>query len=482
MNILVLAFDALHNGLLPPYGGTWRESDFLNRLAADSLVLDSFFADRLQLSEIYRALWEGSKTQHDFPSGMNLSLPQAALRAGFQTALFSDDLDVLENPLTDGFQIIESTNVPELDGFRESQAFLNDDFKQTEGADLAEALDHREAIANDLESTQLFQEFVALSDLIESLQSNSQKAGDAAEKSDDFLKQTSDGSEKNREDGKPFFLWAHLSSLGNTWDAPEEYRSQYVEEGDLPALKSAIPPCQPLIPDSNGNYDADEKLQLAQTYGGQLAVWETCLDALLGFLEDSGLKEKTAVFILSTRGIGLGEHGQVGLSDPTFHTEFSRLSGFIRVPLPGWGLRRTHALISYADIQDALRTIVSSDLKAEETEEKSEKLGTSEEKKPSEKVAEKAEDSPVLPNWMTRTNEPVQDRIIGRDGSQAVFQTRAWRYLYSLSRPEQGRLYAMPDDRWEINDIAEICPEIIQKAILQQNSPQLDEDLTSIWR
>ena len=477
MKILVLAFDALHNGLLPPYGGTWRESDFLNRLAAESLVLDSFFADRLQLSEIYRALWDDSKTRQDSPSGLNLTLPQAALQAGFQTALFSDDLDILEHPSIDGFQIIESTNVPESAGDREVQAFSNGGSEQAEAARLADTLDRREAMANDLESTQLFQEFVALSDLIESLRSNSQKAGDAAEKSDGFPKQASVGSEKNRENGKPFFLWAHLSSLGNTWDAPEEYRSQYVEEGDLPALKSAIPPCQPLIPDSDGNFDPDEKLQLAQTYGGQLAVWETCLDALLGFLEESGLKEDTAVFILSTRGIGLGEHGQVGLSDPTFHTEFSRLSGFIRVPLPGWGLRRTHALVSYSDIQDALRTILSQNLQTEEIEELSEENAETP-KEPTERTV----DRPVLPNWMTNTNEPVRDRIVGRDGAQAVFQTRAWRYLYSLSKPEQGQLYAMPDDRWEINDIAEICPEIIQKAIQQQNSPLLDEDLISIWR
>ena len=423
MNILVLAFDALHNGLLPPYGCTWRESAPLNRLAAESLVLDNFYSDKLFLPEIYNSLWKRSECDSRPSIGFGGTLAQATTQAGFRTALISDDYSVLAHEASEGFQIIESTGLSET---------------TEEGSDSLSDYIEMAKIAPNLESTQLFKEFAALSDLLESLRQTGGSRDD-----------------RDSQTGQPFFAWAHFSSLGNRWDAPEKYRSMYTSDGDLPPLESAIAPCQPLVPDAEGNIDPDQKLQLSQTYGAQLSVWETCLEALLDYMEETGLKENTLLLVLSTRGIGLGEHGQVGLADPTFHTEYCRLSGFIRSPRSGWELRRTRALVSFDDIQDALRQI----------------MGT---------VPESSDG--FAPDWLEKTNGVARDRILGRAGNLGLIQTPAWRYLYPVDNPAQGRLYALPDDRWEINDIADICPEIIEKVLQQQNSPQLADVLTSIWR
>ena len=309
MNTLVLALDGFHAGFTGFGGCTWIETPELDSLAAQGVIFDRFFTDRLKLSAIYDTIW-GRERQ---------TFAQRIEQLGFKTALFSDTEDVLEHRASTGFQIIESALTAESNS----------------------------ALAEELEQTRLFETFASLADLIQELS-----------KSD-----------------KPFFCWAHIGSMGRIWDAPYSYRSQYAAEGDLPPLENAlVPDALPVnfepkvandaestvtipilqsaaLTDSDGQTSVpdDVKVQLAQTYAGQVNVLDDCLSLLTTDLKQTGLWDKTALALFSTRGIGLGEHGEVGMSYPTFHTEFARLTGLIRAPQPLFGPRRTQALIAPAD-------------------------------------------------------------------------------------------------------------------------------------
>lgn len=403
MNALVLAVDGLHSGFTGYGGCTWIETPEMDALAAQGVVFDRFFTDRLKLSAIYDTIW-GGKDQ---------TFAQRVAQRGFKTALFSDSEEVLEHLGTAGFQIIESSldeeTSPEL--------------------------------ADELEQTRLFETFASLADLIQELS-----------KSDE-----------------PFFCWAHIGSMGRLWDAPDSYRSRYAAEGDLPPLDSAIIP--DLLPvsqelnagnatdsmvtvpilqsaalsnsDEQTSVPDDVKLQLAQTYAGQVNVLDDCLSLLTTDLQETGLWDKTALALFSTRGIGLGEHGEVGLNYPTFHTEFARLTGLIRAPQPLFGPRRTQALIAPADWSGLLETLATNP------------------------------ESFVLPAGCCR--------LLSEEDDRRVVQTAAWRYLYDVSAPHDGQLYVMPDDRWEVNDTSSICENVIEEILSVTEQSELSELLTNVF-
>lgn len=403
MNTLVLAVDGLHSGFTGYGGCTWIETPEMDALAAQGVVFDRFFTNRLKLSAIYDTIW-GGKDQ---------TFAQRLAQRGFKTALFSDSEDVLEHPGTTGFQIIESS------------------LREETSPDLAQ----------ELEQTRLFETFASLAELIQDLS-----------KSD-----------------KPFFCWAHIGSMGRLWDAPESYRSQYAAEGDLPPLDTAlIPDMLPVSQERNPDADAsqavtipilqsalpnnsdeqtsvpdDVKLQLAQTYAGQINVLDACLSLLTTDLKETGLWDKTALALFSTRGIGLGEHGEVGLNYPTFHTEFARLTGLIRAPQPLFGPRRTQALITPADWSAALETLATNP------------------------------DSFAFPAG--------RSRLLSEEGGRRVVQTAAWRYLYDVSAPHDGQLYVMPDDRWEVNDTSSICENVIEAVLSVTEQSELSELLTNVF-
>ena len=375
----------------------------MDALAAQGVVFDRFFTDRLKLSAIYDIIW-GGKDQ---------AFAQRIEQMGFKTALFSDTEGVLEHRASNGFQIIESS------------------LSEEATPDLAQ----------EFEQTQLFETFASLADLIQELS-----------KSD-----------------KPFFCWAHIGSMGRLWDAPDSYRSQYAAEGDLPPLDRAlVPDALPVNLEQNADSDAeptvtipilqstaqndsdeltsvpdDVKLQLAQTYAGPDNVLDDCLSLLTTDLKQSGLWDKTALALFSTRGIGLGEHGEVGMNYPTFHTEFARLTGLIRAPLPLFGPRRTQALITPADWSGLLESLAANP------------------------------ESFALPIG--------RSRLLSEEDDQRVVQTPAWRYLYSVSAPHDGQLYVMPDDRWEVNDTSSICENVIEEILSVTEQSELSELLTNVF-
>ena len=403
MNTLVLALDGFHAGFTGFGGCTWIETPELDALAAQGVVFDRFFTDRLKLSAIYDIIW-GGKDQ---------TFAQRIEQMGFKTALFSDTEDVLEHRASNGFQIIESSLGEEASP----------------------------ELAPELEQTRLFETFASLADLIQELS-----------KSD-----------------KPFFCWAHIGSMGRLWDAPDLYRSQYAAEGDLPPLDSAvIPDALPVTVEQNaGNAaeptvtipilqsaalnDSDEqmpvpddvKLQLAQTYAGQVNVLDDCLSLLTTDLKQSGLWDKTALALFSTRGIGLGEHGEVGMNYPTFHTEFARLTGLIRSPQPLFGPRRTQALITPADWSSLLESLTANP------------------------------ESFAFPVG--------RSRLLSKEDDRRAVQTSAWRYLYDVGAPHDGQLYVMPDDRWEVNNTSSICENVIEEILSVTQQSELSDLLTNVY-
>jgi hypothetical protein len=230
---------------------------------------------------------------------------------------------------------------------------------------------------------------------------------------------------------EPFFLWCHLAGLGTAWDAPLNFRESYREEGD-PEVPSAADVPDRMLPES---YDPDELLGIAQAYAGQLSLLDGCLDALLEELDGSDAGKDTLLIVTSTRGFPLGEHRRVGPCDEALHGELLHVPLMIRFPDRTAAAQRTQALAEPADLWATLWQYL--------------KLG-------------ELPRSPTALSWLPIIKQeagPRHDRLCmaGAKNERAI-RTPAW-FLRAVG---DGELYAKPDDRWEVNNVANRCLDIVE--------------------
>jgi len=230
----------------------------------------------------------------------------------------------------------------------------------------------------------------------------------------------------------PWFVWCHLGMLGRLWDAPMDLRRQFCEEGDPEPWSAVEVPQLALAPD----HDPDELLAVSHAYAGQVAVLDACLGALRQFLLDDPAGRQTMLVIAGARGLALGEHGCVGPTGDPLFGEVVHLPLLLRFPDGLGAAARSPALVEPADLWATLGELL---------------------------LPDPPPPRPTARSLLTLLHEqqpaqPWRDRlaIVGRGGQRAL-RTPAW----YLRTDEKVELYAKPDDRWEVNDVADRCQEVV---------------------
>jgi arylsulfatase A-like enzyme len=258
------------------------------------------------------------------------------------------------------------------------------------------------------------------------------------------------GDRLDSSDG-PFLLWCHLSGMAGPWDAPYEFRDRYAEPGDPAPPRGVDVPRLVLEED----FDPDLLLGITQSYAGQVSLLDTCVAALVEFLGESPAAEETLLVLLSSRGFPLGEHRRVGACDDALHGELVHVPMMIRFPGDQGdtlgAAARSQALVTPADLRATLLDWWDVAL-------------------PDAPDAGSFGESlmPIVRGEV----ESVRDRlcIAGGDTVRAIrtiaggdtvraIRTPAW-YLRMDEEPE---LYAKPDDRWEVNDVANRCRDVVEE-------------------
>jgi hypothetical protein len=229
----------------------------------------------------------------------------------------------------------------------------------------------------------------------------------------------------------PYLLWCHLGGLGTTWDAPMSFREAYCEEGDPP------PPVGADVPDRmlDAHYDPDELLGMRQSYAGQVTMLDTCLGALLDDLADSPAGEETLLTVTSSRGYPLGEHRRVGLCDDALFGELVHVPCIMQWPTSEDATLRSQALTEPADLwATLLDSFHIADVPHSPTG---------------------ASVRPIVRGEVDASHDRLC--LAGNNGHRAIC-TPAW-YLRGAVEPE---LYAKPDDRCEVNNVASRCQEVVE--------------------
>jgi hypothetical protein len=294
----------------------------------------------------------------------------------------------------------------------------------------------------------------------------------------------------------PFVLWCHLGALGTTWDAPQEFRELYCEPGDPPPPTAAEVP-DLLLPD---DYDPDELLGISQAYSGQVSLLDACLGAFVEYLRGSPLGKDTLLALTSARGFPLGEHGRVGPCDDAPYSELVHVPLMLRFPDLRGASARSHALVEPADlwatlldwwqIADRPPSPTGLSLMPAIDHISGAAAGSS---GSVETTVGRAGHGPKVGRDVLVSDESFRDRVcIKGQAHVRAIHTPAW-YMLGGVEPIAGRkcdltraanggtdaghadgeqpdssfqnrnhLFAKPDDRWDVNDVASRCGEVAE--------------------
>jgi len=233
----------------------------------------------------------------------------------------------------------------------------------------------------------------------------------------------------------PFFLWAHFEGFRGDWDFPMSYRKRYqIDEDPDPYPGVALPEIM------GNNLDPDTKQSVLEAYSGGVAVLDETLAGLLAFLEEVGLAENTMVLFMSTRGFSLGEHGIIGASDDLYG-ENVHLPLFLRFPDGTYSGFRSQTLLQPSDLVCRCSAIGNGGWQ------------TADSRQQTADGSRWCWYSGVLPE------APDEVHPLIRIGGEVIV-TPDW-FVYQKTTGTE--LYVKPDDYWEVNDVADRCPHVLEQ-------------------
>ena len=244
--------------------------------------------------------------------------------------------------------------------------------------------------------------------------------------------------------GRHRLVWCHAGSLGVAWDAPPAHRDAYVDPEDPP------PPGGAAVPSFAVDADTDPDLVMGfrQVFAGQLTLLDACLGPLLAAAR--GLDPPWAIAVVGLRGMPLGLHGQVGPAAPADaggrpYGEWVHLPALVAAADGAMAGQRFGGLVTPADVGATLVDLVACG--------------------PAGRGAAAGGDGRSLIGLLADWSHEPRDRVIvTADGERAVV-TPDWHLV--LGRSAEGervlRLFAKPDDFFELSDVADRCPTVAEE-------------------
>jgi len=232
---------------------------------------------------------------------------------------------------------------------------------------------------------------------------------------------------------EPFCLWLHSRGMSGAWDAPLAMRNRFAEEDDPEPPKFVVPPNH-WLPDE---FDPDEPLGIKHAYCGQVVLLDMCLGALVDQVLDGPLAENTALALFSTGGFPLGEHRRIGPCDEALYNEIAQLVMMLRFPGGLGTLARSQALVQPADLPGTLVDWLELNRAG---------LGD-------------GTASSLLP-IIQGEKLAWRDHLRITSRHDRALRTRAWHLRQPLTGAAE--MYAKPSDRWEVNEVANLLPEVAE--------------------
>ena len=230
---------------------------------------------------------------------------------------------------------------------------------------------------------------------------------------------------------KPVFLWTHLQGFRGVWDCPMDYRRQYQGDEDPEPYAGVVPP--EILVEPGKMIDPDDLQAVMETYAGGISAMDHALTGLLDWFKESPLAVDTLLVFLSSRGFSLGEHDRIGPNE-MLYGENVQLPLFIRFPDGFEAAGRCNAIMTPGDLGDFLSAATTGNKMFEDFK----KL------------------------FQDATEPRRQSLFLGETGHDRALLTDEW---FLRKTDDRFELYVKPDDRWEVNDVADRCPETAEELL-----------------
>ncbi len=398
----MVTLDGWSANFVGPYGNTWVETSALNGLARDALTVETAYADSVHLGAAFRTFWQG---RHGLcPDDVSAaSLGDILRHHKKQSHLITDDPLVARHPLASRMSSVTLIDLPPS-----------------------------ERPAGTAMQTQ-FGQFMA-------------NAAEALQSADSDC------------------IWIHARAFAGSWDAPYDLRLALTDAEEDPNPSRSVE-----TPDDSGlaSDDPDAAWNLARSYAAQMMAVDRCLEVLFEIIDDHSDWRDALLIATAPRSFPLGEHGRIGLqpvgslrsSDPKLDVTHRRilpqLQGeslhvplFVRSPDVRNVLVRSHAIVQPACVLGTLADWFQCNHIPQLSG-----PGTG-----ATSLLSLFDRSSRFDSQWTRAASIA-------DGERSL-RTPGWFLRAPVVSDKPGdvtpRLFVKPDDRWEANEVADRCPDVVE--------------------
>jgi arylsulfatase A-like enzyme len=234
-----------------------------------------------------------------------------------------------------------------------------------------------------------------------------------------------------------------------SWQAPISLQESLLDEEDPPPVAETTPPDFE-ISDAD---DPDTAFRYGCAYAAQVMLLDDCWHGLWTAVERARPAGDWLVVLIGARGFPLGEHGRLGGVDSRLHVEQLHVPWLVRFPDGRGRLSRRGQLVSHLDIYPTLMDWLQVNTKMT-----LDRMTTSQ----PPAIAGRS----VLP-LVEHANAAWREQLVSAQGTARSVRTDEWTLRWGLPAgglaDDAGRaeLYVRPDDRWEANDVATRCPDVV---------------------
>ncbi len=336
MNVIVIVADSLRKDHLGCYGNDWIQTPNLDRLAAESCVLDGAYADSLNTIPCRTSMWTGRIC---FPYRPWKPLEEAdrpiaehLWGKGFTSALITDVYHMHKPAMNMGRGFDETIFIR---GQEYDPWVLPGDVDEAEVERRFEQHFKPNPVAGQSKSFEdRFRQYLR------------NTAGRESE-SDYFCAQVCERAIEwlERHDGlQNFFLWVDLFDPHEPWDPPLELKEQYNPGYHGQEIIDPVPSRV------DGYLTPEEMANIRALYAAEVTLVDRWVGKLLDAARQMGRFEDTLIIFASDHGEPLDDHGIVRKARPWLYEELAAVPLIVRHPHGAGSGERRRALVSLSDI------------------------------------------------------------------------------------------------------------------------------------
>lgn len=427
MNLLVLCTDTFRADYLGCYGSDWVETPYLDKMAAEGVRFDEFYAEGLPTLPVRRVFYTGRRVfpfSH-YPQKSDLvqlpgwhpmfeedvTLAEWLSDRGYATGLISDVYHQFKpgKNFHRGFHSWQWIRGQETDRLVPTTK-ADMDLSRYVPASVPEDAPGRRMVAQYLNNRAWWKSEA------------DHYAAQAMRAAADWLK--SYGS------AQPWMLWVESFDPHEPWDAPAEFVAKYSRDYDGVDLLWA--------PGRTDHCTEAEFNRIKAQYAGECSHVDKWCGHVLDTLDSLGMRDDTVVVFTSDHGTMMGEQGEIHKGIDRLRIQVTRSPLIVRHPDRALAGQVVDGIVQHQDLMPTLLHLLG------------------------EPVPERCDGMDAWP--MVTEGAPGRDFALSAFGWHASARTKEWNYQAAWAEPARGKvrppeLYDRRSDPDELQNVVEEHPE-----------------------